>query len=343
MDQNKYNKIRTMLGKKYYKAISDDKFEIIRVTGFKNENVIEITREDGNKEKVNPDDVLMNYTELIPDGFMTFSIVTMKIKNKNTFCDDVIVCVHRMTDLDKKDNDPYLVCRQNITDIFYNYQASTENHPYVGLSVTRDTCPANIDFTIIRACDDVSYFIGINFYITDNIEDILNILGSKIKKFNSVLENGMKDFLKSNMKMDIGQIQLYGHCRDLKTLLINNDFELDYNNIFNITPVDFDMKNHIVTAKDNSGDYDTIDEFLRINFSNLFKKNITKSIVVKYDHDIDLEEVLGTYFMVRDAINNVYIILYTIEGEYFDKDLEAEAIKNLMSKNTSILREKYKK
>ena len=232
MEQNKFNKIKTMLGKKYYKSISEDAVEIIRVTGFKNENTIEITKEDGSKEKVNPDDVLSNYIELIPDGFMTFSVVTMKTHKKDIFCDDVIVCVHRMKDLEKKDNDPYLVCRQNITDIFYNYISNTEDHPYVGLSVTRDTCPANIDFSMIRACDDVSYFIGVNFYITDNIDSILGVLGSKIKKFDSVLENGMIDFLKSNMKLDIGQIQLYGHCRNLKTLFINNNFEYDYNNIF---------------------------------------------------------------------------------------------------------------
>lgn len=338
-----YNQAKKMLGNKYYKENGDD-IEVIRVVSVKNTSECKIQSDKGNEIKiVNPQFVYDNYTKLIPDGFVTISLVKLNYEKDKSY-NDVIVTMHRMSDLDIGDNDPFVVCRQNITDFFYNLCSTSEDHPYVGVSVSRRTCPENIDFQIMRACDEIVVAEGVNIYLEDTVEDILSLVNTK--KFDKCLELGLLTHLKSICRPDIGLVSVNGHCRNLKQLLLENNFSYDLDNAFNITPIQAELGSHILEIKDDEDKLIgyKLDSEISNQFSNLFKINITDSIVIDYDHDIDVNEIFGKFFLVRDTVNKLYIVKYFTVGEWNEKDLENVALKEFQSQFTSILYDKkYKK
>ena len=63
-------------------------------------------------------------------------------------------------------------------------------------------------------------------------------------------------------------------------------------------------------------------------FSYVFKVNMNSTMIIKYDYDIDLADFNHTnYILVRDNTQSLYIVVYTVDGEYIEKDLEDESNK----------------
>ena len=109
--------VLSIVGCKYYKYDEENNLDLIRVVGVQNTETIKIRHQDGTEEKVSPNKVLENYRMLNSDGIITFSLVTVDAGNGQNI-DDVIICIHRKTDLDNCNAVPYAVCRQNINAIF---------------------------------------------------------------------------------------------------------------------------------------------------------------------------------------------------------------------------------
>jgi len=335
-----YKDLTRKLGSIYFRKKEDsNEFETIRFVGLKNEKEITVL-EDGVEKKVSPS-FLDDYRELVSDGIITFSIVQVKTVDGNNV-DDVIVCVHRRTELELGDAEPYIVCRQNINDFFYNYINQNDRTEFFGVSVSRSSCPENIDFMAVRACDDISYSIGINFYIEDSIDTILKMI--KTKKFDKVLESGLSDFMRSLGKIYTGSIKsLRGRANSLELLLKENNLQYDINTAFNITEIGIDMEEVIIDAEDKVGKYRSLNNVAISTLNELFKINISNTIVQEYDHSISLDEILGKHMLIRDSKNVLYIISYTVAGEYRETDLEVLAVKEMMDRMISpILRGKRK-
>ena len=48
-------------------------------------------------------------------------------------------------------------------------------------------------------------------------------------------------------------------------------------------------------------------------------------MVVKYDYDINMADFKNSnYTLLRDNKNITYIVVYNVEGEYLEKDIESE-------------------
>ena len=277
---------------------------------------------------MDPNDIVKNYTKLICDGLITFNIVKLFTDSeKKNIANDVIVCLYKTSTMEDNIQEPDVVCRQNISDLYYNYQRTNVDKEMVGMCMTKATCPANLDYMIMTACDDIEYSIGVNIYIEDNIYTILSMIPQG--KINRVLEGCLKQHLSRYNIFDNGTIESHdGYCRRIVQLLKENNFQYDFDTVFNITGLNVDIKEHLISKKSASGEEiiglknDIINQL-----NNLFKINIADTIVIEYDHDIDLSEFEGVkYFLIRD-INNIsdnklYIVNYVEDGEYRKIDLE---------------------
>ena len=342
-----YEQVRSLLGYKFYK-MEDGEYKTIRIVGIKNKDVVKIVREDDylHIETMNPNDIVNNYTKLISDGLMTFNIVKLFINKyqEGISEDDIIVCLYKTSTMRDNIQEPDVACRQNITDLYYNYQREDEETEMVGMCMTHATCPANLDYMIMTACDGVEYSIGVNVYIEDNIDIILSMIPNK--KLNKVLENGLSKHLKRYNILDNGTIMSHnGYCRTIEQLLKENNFQYDFDTVYNVTSLNIDMDDNIAITKDETdGEYYTLKNDIINQLNNLFKINISNTIVIEYDHDIDLDELKGVkYFIIRDKNNRLFIVNYTENGEFRESDLAVISAKEAISKIPIMFnRDKYK-
>ena len=145
-----------LLGAKYYRYDDHENIIVVRVLKFYSETEIKIV-DEYNKEtkRINIKDLEEKYIRLEPHAIVNFCIAELK-----DGLDDIIVTMHKMSDLTSNEPTPYCVCRQNITDIFAN-QIQISNKMYVGCSMSLDTCPPDIDYRIMIACNNMKKCVNV--------------------------------------------------------------------------------------------------------------------------------------------------------------------------------------
>lgn len=331
-------KIEQMLGYKLFKKSDDDTVDVIRIIklrkykeGFRplSEKLKEITirhEGNGNIENVKVGQI-EGYTPLEPDGICTFNTVNIGKKDENI--KDVIVTATKFLNMKIGDTLPYAVCRQNITDVFYNLLCKDESDMIVGLSVNRDTCPANFDYLMMLACSEILYTDFVNFYRNDILDDILSLVPSLLP-YNSVLESTYRKHVESVKNPSLlFKKQDKGWCNNLKTLLHENNFQEDINQMLGITDINPIIKDYLqIKTLPNGEEYESMNDELTLWIASIFKVNIKDNTVIEYNHDINIAEFNNSkYFLLRDRTNKLYLVVYTSEGEYKESDLELEASK----------------
>ena len=346
-----HNQALTLLGSKFYKANRETgEIEVIRVTGVKTDNSCKCVPTKGGEAFYLPaTEILGHYTKLINDGVLVFAIVeTCSNETNGTMLPDVVIL--GFTKESFETNKPVLICRQNIIDIFQAIYAASYNKKgdrdkeIVGTCLTRSSLPKNMTMETLAQCDKVIFTATYNTYISDDIDTILSLINSKrLKKFNDVLEKCLLEYMGAHNVVDCGQKHINGHCRDLETLMKNNNFGYDWDSIFNISPVNFKMEDMIIHNSFEDGtEYDSLNSDATNIFSKIFRIKINKTFVVEYDHDIDLSEFdKSTYFLVRDNTGKLYVIRYTNAGEYLESELELDEVRKAME-NIAIVN-KYRK
>lgn len=320
------------VGYKLFKEVGDE-IELIRIVNVKKYKdgclPAEVSvRNEGTGEvsKIRVDS-LKEYTPLEPDGFLTFNIVSLR-DSDNKLTKDIIVTASKMLNLKIGDTVPFAVCRQSITDIFYNLLCKTESDMMTGLAVNQNNCPTNFDFRYMLACDAITYYEHIHIYRTDTIKDILSMV--KNLKFDQVLETLYLAHIKA-----VGDPSLQfkkhhkGWCRNLETLLKENNFQSDINEMLGITDVDFEISKYLMdkTLPNNEIYVSCVDE-LKTWLSSIFKINISECTFLEFDHDINLAEFNNSkYLLLRDNTDKLYLVVYTSDGEFLEADLTNEAKK----------------
>ncbi len=328
-------RLYNMIGYKLFKENEDGSIHMIRIVGmhkpFKitdsTKDPSEITIYDYDtkeKSKVRVDS-LKEYSPLKPDGVATFSIVNIR-DGKGQICKDVIVTATKYLNIEYKLNVmPYAVCRQNITDVFYNLISRHEDDTLVGMAINQDTCPANFDFGIMFAAESIVYSEFINFYRLDTMEDIMALI--HVKKYDEVLSDLFDRYIKHVNKPELQfKNEAGGWCKNLKALITENNFQADINQMLGITQVDFNVNDYLDTVHKDDIEYTVAKEDLRTWLSSLYKVNMTEVAVMTFDHDINLGDFNDTkYLLVRDNTDVLYLMVYTVEGEFFEADLEEKA------------------
>lgn len=275
----------------YYYKISNDKIAIIRIKKINSNNITVIL--DGVEFKISKEDLNNYYTLIKPHGSIFINVVKL---HNNTF--DVIVSLFREEDKNT-DGIPYAVCRQNIhdfltknvTNIQRSHNPFLEDVNHVGLSLSKDTCPLNVDYSIMVACDKLEYTQEICIYINDSLDDILKLVNKK---------NKIDDIIKS-LNNDCKVMNIHGCSKDLKSLLVDNLFMQDFKNGFKIYEVDSEIE------------YDK--EFIlnpeqTIFIENILKTKIELAFIIKYNFDIDLFNIERDHIFIKDKTNNIYIVGY---------------------------------
>lgn len=332
----KFTETQKLLGLQFYKFLDEDNIDLKRVVAICNEEQIKVLDMYGKVSKINVSE-LEDYTKLTPDGLITVVVADMGQDSKGYNIEDVIVCLYRTKDMELGNYEPQIVCRQNITDFFGNYLAGDENeNTLCGVSVTKDTCPENIDYSIMRACNGIKNNVAVNIYIEDNVDSILGLI--KTKPFDRTLEACYNDHIKS---MGGLHKQFYnknytpdGYCKTLEELLKINKFQVDFDSSYNILAIDEILEDTLCEINDDVfGKYLSLPQSIILALSYQLKLNIKDTIVVPYNHEIDLDELAGTkYLILRDYNNLLYIVNYTTAGEYRESDLEVIAAKEAMEK-----------
>lgn len=322
--------LQKMVGQKIFKQLDDGSYSILRIVyvrkyvdgGTPSEITVRDEKTKENK-KVRLDS-LKGYSPLEPDGIITFAIVTVRDEN-NKIHKDVIVTGSKYLNLKYGDKMPFCVCRQSITDFFYNLICKGEDDMLVGLSVNQNDCPSNFDFRVTLACESIEYSDYINFYRNDTLEEIFTLFNTN--KYDKVLSDLFNEYMiASGNTQDLFKNSSGGWCNDLKTLLYQNNFQNDLNEMLGITDVEFALDNFIIEDKlPSSGEtYHTITKELKYWLSSIYKLNFNNVSIIEYNHDINLGEFNNTrYLLLRDSNKKLYLLVYTLNGEYKEADLKA--------------------
>jgi hypothetical protein len=180
----------------------------------------------------------------------------------------------------------------------------------------------------LTACDEVIRNDMVNFYLDDTIDDILDCL--PVNLYDQVLAKLFKDHLTACGR-SASEIKNFkypssdGWCRNLKTLLVENNFISDIDSVRNTTALQFDLEEFL--CKEDDGVY-SFNSVMLDFFNYIYKINATKTMVIKYDYDINLGEFNNSnYIFFRDINNVTWVVVYTCEGQYIEKDLEEQFTK----------------
>ncbi len=332
-------RLYNMVGYKLFKQREDGSIHMIRIVAVrkpfkiksctKDPSEITIYDYDTDERKKVLVESLKGYTPLEPDGIAVFSIINIR-DSKGVSCKDVVVTGTKFINVKYKvSNMPFVVCRQNITDVFYNLIAKDENDTLVGMSINQDNCPAQFDFRLMLAADSIVYSDFINFYRVDTLDEILKMV--KVNKFDEILS----DLFARHINY-IGKPEMMfknehgGWCKNLKTLLTQNNFMADINEMLGIIQVDFKLSDYevAVSKKDNNNivEYKIARDDLRLWLSSIYKMNISEVAILEFGHDINLADFNDTkYLLIRDITNTLYLAVYTIDGEFYEKDLDEKS------------------
>lgn len=307
------------LGYKMYKFNEDESVDMIRITRISRYNNMVIYKDlnTGIETRTNIKS-LSGYTPLEPFGCISF----IEVGIKDTDCrlnKDVIVTAYRLLDLKLNINEPYCICRQSVNDFFASVIYPDKN--IVGVSVTRDNCPAEIDYREMVFATTVFNGATVNFYYEDTLDTILECLNTE--RFDSILEGLQNQYIENMGLVNRNhKASINGWCNSLKALLVDNDFINDIDEMRGIQAVDFNIIEHLVdndtTTPSKGLDKDSL-EFFRVTF----KVPAVSTVVIPYKHDIDLAEFNNTnYIKLRDNTDTLYIVVYKNEGQYLEKELE---------------------
>lgn len=310
----------TPLGTRYFKYDDDGNLQVYRLT--KNKPIIELKdmNSDDKISDISDEELKNDYTKLNPDAVIIFNIVTIRDLK------DVIVTVYRKEEINGRDQVPYCICRQNITDFFAN--SLDPNMQSCGVSVTKETVPEGVSIQQLTACDNIDSYISIAYYMGESLKQILSYIKSKeIREYDNVLYSLFLDHIKYKSKTMGGKLYLDfaksqqcvdGYCTTLCDLLYMNNFMYDLMRGFNIYPLNIDLTtNNNVLNADN-----------RQIIEKLICKNIVpeSTVVIEYDKDIDLDEIKTEYILVYDINEKLYVVAFETHGKYHIpvEDIESE-------------------
>ena len=160
-----------------------------------------------------------------------------------------------------------------------------------GISISTETCPANMDYNWFFAYKDIGYKKSIAVYLDDTLESILSLIDSR--KFDTVLDELHKKY----------SSYYEGFCKTLKELIDKNSFMVDFRKCFNIIEVPF----HI----DDSVDFLSNENMAYL--STVTGDNIVETYVMRYSKEINTHEFSREYVLVTSAFDKydkVFIVGY---------------------------------
>lgn len=279
-----------------YRYDMDNKLEKYHIEKYNDSNDSFRVRDLNNETKyIKSDDILNVFILLNPDAIITFNIVKLQ-QGK-----DVMVCFHPIKEVSSI---PYVVCRQSIIDVFSDMAYKMSNHykftmeeaTFVGMSISQESCPADIDFNIVLGCESIEYTFKVAYYLGDSLDTILSYLFNK-KKFNNVLANiilnGMQNY----------RYNVSGYCNNINELLYQTKFMADIQKYFKIKIFPYELKEEII--------HNYVDNSRLQIFESMIGKHVNTMYIAEYNKTIDLDSLKREYVLGQSMNSSkLYIVGY---------------------------------
>lgn len=282
-----------IIGTRYF----DKEKNIIKMIKVKNENTFTMIDADRNKFTITKDELYKNYTKLVPSGHLQFAIIEYQGKK------DVTVSLYRnkKIGIEAELGLPFCICRQNIVNVFYELSTGAARIKHLGMSISLETCPSNIDYRDILKCTNVLHQDLIAVYMDDNFDEILSLI--KHDKYDRLL----KDSKENNKNNPL----LLGSQSSLKSLLKEENFSYDFYRAFGIYEINDPLLYH--EEQFNDATILTLNREQEIYFEKEFNIEMIKSFVFKFDYSIILNKIQMEHFLIYSSIDKqLYVILYAV-------------------------------
>lgn len=273
-----------LIGVKFFKKETG---ELIRIIKKKNNKFIYYNEEDTNHTAKEMDsEKLDDYTRLTESAIISFSTVLISTENGLTKpLRDVIVLVMR-----KSDKTEQIVCRQFIPDIFY--QIINPNSTKKGCCVSRDNCPTNIKFDVLKSCEKLVSTTAVSIYLDDTKETILNLIKNQIKAIDKIFDK--QKYL----------IKYYeGIAETIEQLLDETNFWGEVEKSFDIIKLKTPIINNTLSIEQ------------LVYLQNKISYLISNVDIIEYWYDIDFPQIKGDYMILKDSNNKLYLLSY-LKGNF---------------------------
>ena len=321
-------------GTKYYRIVNGN-VQIIRIVNIKNQNAFVCMKDEFYKglKSIRPEitfilnrDDLAGYNLLLPAG----QVCLANVKTADDIQDVMLATAKIETDTTAVANtassirfdDIFAICRQVIVDIFAYMAAPDDKNSYVGISISRKTCPSNVPFENMFAnCVPIGgkgQFV--NIYQQDNIDQILGLF--KTASSDQILSKNC-ELIKDCIGVE----------KSVEDLVKNNEFIHDIQSMFDIIP----MNNVTIKYEDNMYVLSDVDLY-RMEY--VIKCRMKDIVIMEYTHFVSEEQLSEDYAHLKmiDSTGKLYIVQYTpVSG--FAEDLYPESVRDGMD----TLLDKYKK
>lgn len=289
-----------------YQIYEGDKLKVYRLKNYEHGNIAVLYN---NKEciKVNNDDLKNKYIRLMPDAFMNIMITD---HDENP---DVYACVNKSNEYYNGNHEPNLIVRQSMYSIF---TIQSNNNIKMGECISKGIESGKL--SQYMEFDKIESTFSIALYIDDNVDTIINTIDDNyIKKINNELKYIKNKY--SNYNNELFKIE--GYVDNFKDLLISTDFISHYRAIFGIIQIDFPI---VIDERsyDKNGDIILNKKQISLIEDNL-RKHITNIKVIKYDKDIDIQNIVSlSHIVVSDINDEIYLIAYEVISSYpVDEDI----------------------
>lgn len=290
----------------YFFKYEKDELILLRLYKVKDENTFLLKDKQKNKV-VLAKEQLEEFTMIEPDGLIIHVLASDPQHGVDTLC-----MLYKIEDIDNNVMEPYAICRQNVIDPFETILNNDSSKIYVGVSMSRDTAPADFDFKSLCTAAGVRDQ-KINFvYKDDSFEDIMSFVHESL--YNKAL-----NIIKSHMSKDDRSTYI-GFESTYRQLLIDNDFMYDFRRAFNIVRLNLTIDTSIDSWTED-GIYKISDKEIK-TVESLTKHQVIAPILIKYDKSVDIDSIKRDYLFFEDLNKELYIISYE-KGEYINREYDS--------------------
>lgn len=314
-NQTQLLSISTEMGNIYYQWNDEaDDFDIYRVTRIQNGDTVSCTCTiRGQKpfvKKIKLSDLKKNYSQLISNAIITASKVIVAQTEDGRPVFDIVIMVYKRDGNQMTFGEPDIVCRQALSDIYYEPFCNQEENPYVGLCASQETIPAGYTMQELTACDKVLESVLINTYRTDTLDSIYTLLN--LDNWNNVLEDlaalHHKQRMAQNPFLSSNEIPMIkdGYCKNIMTLLKYNNFMYDFYRLLGVVEVNFKIEYDENNPNEQALPLEQVEVLQEI-----YEVNISRTMVAPFDYTIDLSKAKMNYLLVMDNAHVLYIVVFT--------------------------------
>ena len=304
----KKSKIRdNRVGMKFYRYNANKELEVIRIKRVYSKDKVVVFNDNEpitHTRVMKLDQILNDWTSLVPDATISFNIVK-DTKNNN----DVMIYAVLVDDMKDGNILPYVVCRTNVVN-------PVSSGKLFGNTVCRENSIQGSD-RYRNAITVKSYVKSciVHMYMTDTPSRIIELIpNNNVHNLNATVAEFVKKYDAVSFKA-----------------------RSNFNNILNYTGfwamLDYAWKIENLPIIINDSTIDTLTKFIEDKCTSYIKD----LEVINYDKDIDLTKLPSDYMLVRDLEGIIYLATFFKDSsrkytENIDKYLKPNEIESILGK-----------